>query len=203
MCTDLWHMYVHVMYAHTGADPVCLFPAQHSPLPFHYLARPPTHTHTHIHMHTCVRTHTHTQHTHLTMTPGCHSWSHPHFHPHTITPSHYCTLTLSHPHPHPTPSTSSTLSPMVQVDLTTDYQGFVRVHMCVTRPIHVSAGVTKNSWYGLMKPVRARSRRYARGKGKAPRRDAGRDCGDNEVCGGDTVGHLCGGHHWSPAVCLL
>ena len=152
-------------------------------------------------MHTCVRTHTHTQHTHLTMTPGCHSWSHPHFHPHTITPSHYCTVTLSHPHP--TPSTSSTLSPMVQVDLTTDYQGFVRVHMCVTRPIHVSAGVTKNSWYGLMKPVRAKSRRYARGKGKAPRRDAGRDCGDNEVCGGDTVGHLCGGHHWSPAVCLL
>ena len=55
--------------------------------------------------------------------------------------------------------------------------------MCVTRPIHVSAGVTKNSWYGLMKPVRAKSRRYARGKGKTPRRDAGRDCGDNEVCG--------------------
>jgi len=25
--------------------------------------------------------------------------------------------------------------------------------MCVTRPIHVSAGITRNSWYGLMKPV--------------------------------------------------
>ena len=116
-----------------------------------------------------------------TITPGCHSWSHPHYHPHTVTSSHCHTLTLSHPHP--TPSHSSTLSLMVQVDLTTDYQGFVRVHMCVTRPIHVSAGVTKNSWYGLMKPVRAKSRRYARGKGKTPRRDAGRDCGDNEVCG--------------------
>ena len=40
-----------------------------------------------------------------------------------------------------------------QLDASLDYQGFVRVHMCVTRPIHVSAGITRNSWYGLMKPV--------------------------------------------------
>jgi hypothetical protein len=65
-------------------------------------------------------------------------------------------------------------------DLGTDFQGFVRVHMCVTRPIHVSAGVTKNSWYGLMKPVRAKTKRY-KGKGKQKKADSGIECGDNET----------------------
>ena len=74
---------------------------------------------------------------------------------------------------------ASALCP-AQADLGTDFQGFVRVHMCVTRPIHVSAGVTKNSWYGLMKPVRAKTKRY-KGKGKQKKADSGIECGDNEV----------------------
>lgn len=191
MCIDLWHKYIYCTHIRVQT-PASV--AQHSPLPFHYPAR----------THTCTSTHNHT---HLTVTPGRHSWSHPHYHTLTLSPSCCHTLTLSplalsHPHPTPPPH-SSTLSLVVQVDLTTDYQGFVRVHMCVTRPIHVSAGVTKNSWYGLMKPVRAKSRRYARGKGKAPRRDAGRDCGDNEVCWEGYSGTFVRGYHWRPAVCLL
>ena len=40
-----------------------------------------------------------------------------------------------------------------QLESTLGYQRFVTVHMCVTRPTHVSAGITRNLWYGLMKPV--------------------------------------------------
>lgn len=38
-----------------------------------------------------------------------------------------------------------------------DYHGFVRVHMCVQRPIHVSTAITRTSWYRLMRPVKDRS----------------------------------------------
>jgi hypothetical protein len=38
-----------------------------------------------------------------------------------------------------------------------EYQGFVRVHMCVQRPIHVSTAITRTSWYRLMRPVKERS----------------------------------------------
>ncbi|XP_064398859.1 ras association domain-containing protein 5-like isoform X2 [Halichondria panicea] len=38
-----------------------------------------------------------------------------------------------------------------------EYQGFVRVHMCVQRPIHVSTAITRTSWYRLMRPVKERT----------------------------------------------
>jgi hypothetical protein len=38
-----------------------------------------------------------------------------------------------------------------------EYVGFVRVHMCVQRPIHVSTAITRTSWYRLMRPVKERS----------------------------------------------
>ncbi|XP_064407242.1 uncharacterized protein LOC135352063 isoform X3 [Halichondria panicea] len=38
-----------------------------------------------------------------------------------------------------------------------EYQGFVRVHMCVQRPIHVSMAITRASWYRLMRPVKERT----------------------------------------------
>lgn len=40
---------------------------------------------------------------------------------------------------------------------TVEYQGFVRVHMCVQRPIHVSTAITRTSWYRLMRPVKEKN----------------------------------------------
>ena len=42
-----------------------------------------------------------------------------------------------------------------------EYQGFIRVHMCVQRPIHVSTAITRTSWYRLMRPVKERSNEEA------------------------------------------
>lgn len=44
-----------------------------------------------------------------------------------------------------------------QKDGPLEYQGFVRVHMCVQRPIHVSTAITRTSWYRLMRPVKERT----------------------------------------------
>ena len=38
-----------------------------------------------------------------------------------------------------------------------EYQGFVRVHMCLQRLIHVSTAVTRASWYRYMRPVKERT----------------------------------------------
>ena len=38
-----------------------------------------------------------------------------------------------------------------------EYHGFVRVHMSVQRPIHVSTAITRTSWYRLMRPVKERT----------------------------------------------
>ena len=38
-----------------------------------------------------------------------------------------------------------------------EYHGFVRVHMHVQRPIHVSTAITRTSWYRLMRPVKERT----------------------------------------------
>ena len=46
---------------------------------------------------------------------------------------------------------------ILQRDVLIDYQAFVRVHMCIQRPIHVSTGVTRTSWYRLMRPVKERA----------------------------------------------
>ena len=40
---------------------------------------------------------------------------------------------------------------------TIEYHGFVRVHMNVQRPIHVSTAITRTSWYQLMRPVKERT----------------------------------------------
>ena len=40
---------------------------------------------------------------------------------------------------------------------TIEYHGFVRVHMHVQRPIHVSTAITRTSWYRLMRPVKERT----------------------------------------------
>ena len=54
--------------------------------------------------------------------------------------------------------------------------------MCVTRPIHVSAGVTKNSWYGLMKPVRGKPKKRGKlGKNKHSKVADSGIGGSNEV----------------------
>ena len=45
-----------------------------------------------------------------------------------------------------------------RVDGVIEYQGFVRVHMCVQRPIHVSTAITRTSWYRLMRPVKERGK---------------------------------------------
>ena len=39
---------------------------------------------------------------------------------------------------------------------TIEYHGFVRVHMNVQCPIHVSTAITRTSWYQLMRPVKER-----------------------------------------------
>ena len=62
-------------------------------------------------------------------------------------------------------------SPLQHNDPSTmEYQGFIRVHMCVQRPIHVSTAITRTSWYRLMRPVKERSSEEAgievRGRGK-------------------------------------
>ena len=55
--------------------------------------------------------------------------------------------------------------------------------MCIQRPIHVSTGVTRTSWYRLMRPVKERSI------------DSGIDAG-LEVC-------VISGHHTFTDLCLI
>ena len=56
----------------------------------------------------------------------------------------------------PPPPHTHTHTHTQRADGVIEYQGFVRVHMCVQRPIHVSTAITRTSWYQLMRPVKER-----------------------------------------------